>query len=75
MTTQASEEWDGRETRTSLHLRQLLDHINERILEIHRDVMAQSVQVAQIRAELDHLKIGSRTTAPVASKGRLCNVR
>ena len=56
MPENASEQWNGRERRTNPRLRQLLDQMNERILELHRQVVAQSVQMAQMRVELDQLE-------------------
>ena len=52
----ASNKWDTASGRTRLGLRQVLDHINDRILELHQQLAVLSVQIAQIRADLDHLR-------------------
>ena len=68
MPENASEPWNGRERRTNPRLRQLLDQMNERILELHRQVVAQSVQMAQMRVELDQLERAQAKNELVVAK-------
>lgn len=48
--------WDGRERRVQHRQREMLDYLNDRVLEVHREVVALSVQVAQMSLEVDRLK-------------------
>ena len=53
-------EWNGRDRRRNHRLRELLDHLNDRVLQNSRELAWLGAQITQMRSEMDELKNASR---------------